>query len=274
MGTFAEQAADLVIHTTKTASFDPPKFWWHNGDRKAKTPGTFYARAADYPEGLGAPWAAEDRFDNEQGFAAAELKIAVLLQRSQPFREVKDDTGKTTGVEWLTQWAKGDKILTELLCLVEGYEQPVVWSMKGMTAKAVVGRGGILWAYRDGLLKTACKLARRALPQWSFWLPIASKRTTDGKIAYEDTGFSSFITPPALHFPDNAIDTLFGGQALIDRGEDALALYPDWAEFRRLPGNTVEADAVVETVPALPAARRNVPQPITDADLPADLDTF
>lgn len=266
MATFAEQAADLVVRTGNTASFES-KFWWHNGVKAAKTPGSFYARAADYPEGLEEPWHSEERFDNEPGYVAAQLNIAVILQRSQPFREIKDATGKTTGIEWLTQWSKGDKILTELLCLIEGYDQPVVWSMKGMTAKAVVGRGGILQTYRDGLLKTACKLARRALPQWSFWLPIASKRTADGKVAYEDTGFSSFITPPALVLPDNAIDVLFGRQSLITRGEDALNMYPAWEQFKRLPGNIFEGETTVEMVPALPAPHRNVPQMITDASL-------
>lgn len=261
---FADMITGLTVRTNKVVSFEPPKIWYHNGVRQAKTPGSFYTKLAEVPAGLGAPWASDDRFEGEQGYSTTALKIAVLAHRSQPFRKYKDADGRER-IEYMPRWEKGMSIHTELLCLIEGHAEPVVWSMKGLTGAAVTGKGGILQSYRNGLLKEACRMAGQALPEWAFWLPIASKRTSDGKIAYEDTGFGSFITPPALHLPAQPLEALFGGQELIDRGEAALAQYPTWESFKRLPQNTTEGEFTVEAVPALPPGR-NVPQPVTEAD--------
>lgn len=260
MSTFTEQMQSITIHTDKVITFEPARIWWHNGVKQAKTGGSFYARANDFPAGLIAPWAPEERFDGEAGFTTTMLKVAVLAQRSQAFRKFKDADGKDQ-IEYMPRWEKGLSIHTELLCLIEGHDEAVVWSMKGLTGAAVTGRGGILQTYRNGILKEAARLARQALPEWAFWLPIATKRSGE-KIAYEDTGFGSFVTPPALFLPENPIDTLFVGADILDRGADILNDYPDWETTRRLPKNTIEG----EYAPALPAPK-NTPIPIDDTDV-------
>ena len=268
MGTFADQIAALAIPETKLVEFQPPRIWWHNGVKQAKTPGNFYTKAAEFPEALVAPWVPDDRFEGEEGYTTHTLRIAVLAVRSQPFKKFKDNDGKDR-VEYGTRWEPGMSIHTELLCLIEGSDAPVVWSMKGLTGKAVTGKGGILQTYQSGLLKEASRQAKRGLPLWSFWLPIASKKHGD-KIAYEDTGFGSFVTPPALYLPENPIDALFVGGEVLQRGADALNEYASWQDTKRLPEGVVEGE-IVEDAPHPAdikqiAAPRNVPQPVSDAD--------
>lgn len=264
---FADQITALAIPDTKTVSFEPPRMWWHNGDRKSKTGGSFYTRASEFPEGLGEPWNAEERFEGEQGFATLKLNIAVLAYRSQPFRKYQDAAGRDR-VEYATKWEKGMSIHTEVLCMVQGYTTgAVVWSMKGMTGQAVTGKSGIIRSYVDGLLREAGRVAKRGLPLWSFWLPISSKLLSGDKIAYEDTGFGSFVTPPALHLPVNPMDTLFVGQDMLTYGADLLREHEGWADARRLPEGTVNAEYTVEEPRQIAApGGRNVPQPVADDD--------
>ncbi|MFK5283768.1 hypothetical protein ACI3PL_29750, partial [Lacticaseibacillus paracasei] len=65
----------------------------------------------------------------------------------------------------------------------------------------------IVKSYRDGLLKQASRVAKRGLPLWTFWLPIANRRTADGKPAYTEAtdasgkSYGSIVTPPTLYLP-------------------------------------------------------------------------
>lgn len=264
MATFSEQITDLAIPETKPVTFEPPRFWYHNGVKQAKTPGSFYTRASEFAGGLASPWSPEERFDGEAGFSTTALRIAVLAFRSQPFRKWKDAEGKDQ-TEFALRYEKGMTVLTEILCMIEGYDDVCVWSMKGLTGQAVTGKGsGIIPAYVNGLLKEASRIAKKPLPLWSFWLPIASKKVGD-KIAYEDTGYGSFITPPAAFYPANAMDTLFVGPELLSRGDALLREHAEWADFRRMPNGVVNASYTVEEPKQLPAGR-NVPQLIGDDD--------
>lgn len=260
--TFAAQMQGITISNAKVVEFAPPKMWWHNGVKQAKTPGTFYTRASEFPNGL--PWTPEQRFDNEDGYVTETAKIAILAVRQQAFRKDKDDP--QAKVEWLMRWEQGASIYTELLCLLEGHDGPVVWACKGLTGKAVTGKGGILQTYQNGLLKEAARVAGKALPLWTFWLPIASKRTADGKVAYEDTGYGSLVTPPALHLPTNAMDALFVGADVMRLGDSVIGQYPSWEQHKRLPAEVVEGEVV--HAPALPAphANRNIPISIDSVD--------
>jgi hypothetical protein len=255
MTSFADQITDLAIpDSTPTFAFEPPKIWWHNGVKQAKTAGSFYTRASEFANGLSAPWATEERFEGEQGYSTSALKIAVLAVRSQAMRKYKDAEGRDQ-VEWLMRWEQGASVYTELLCMMEGYDGPVVLAVKGLTGKAITGKGGILQNYQNGLLKEAARVAKRSLPLWSFWLPISSKQS-NGKTTYEDTGFGSFVTPPALHLPDAPMDALFVGPELIARGAEILNDMIDWPAFKRLPQNVVEGEVV--NAPQLPAPKNPV----------------
>lgn len=264
MTSFADQITALAIPDTKTVTFEPPRLWWHNGVKQAKTGGSFYTRASEFPAGLTDPWTPEERFEGEQGFATLKLNIAVLAYRSQPFRKYQDAAGKDR-VEYGLKWEKGMSIHTEVLCMIPGYDGAAVWSMKGMTGQAVTGKGGIIRSYVDGMLREAGRIAKRGLPLWSFWLPIGTKLLATDKIAYEDTGFGSFVTPPALHLPANAMDVLFVGSDLLNRGAELLNEHEGWADARRMPEGTVEAEYTVSETPQI-AAPRNVPVAVDEGD--------
>lgn len=257
MSSFAEQIAAVDIPATALPDAQPPRIWWHNGVKVAKTPGNFYTKADEFPGGLAAPWEHDDRFESEAGFSTRTLKIAPLAVRNQPFRKIKDTDGRDR-VEYARRWEAGMSIHTEILCLMEGYDGAVVWSMKGLTGKAVTGKGGILTVYRNGLLREAGLIAKKGLPLWAFWLPISSKMNGD-KIAYEDSGFGSLVTPPALVLPDAPLDTLFVGPDVLQRGADVLHDMAAWADYKRLPDNVVEGEVVYAALPAPAATGRNVP---------------
>lgn len=265
---FADMIKDVAIpETAGRQNDDLPRIWWHNGVRQAKTGGSFYTKQAEFAGGLDAPWAQDERFEGEVGYSTVELKIAVLSYRTQPFVQQEKLPGeKFARKQFLTRWEPGAKLYTEVLCFIAGFREPVVWCSDGLTGKAVSSKTGILKTYEGGLLSQAEGIAGQQMPLWSFWLPIATKRTADGKIAYEDTGFGSFVTPPALLLPKDALDTLFVGPELLERGARIMRQHARWAQQKRLPENTIEAEYTVTATPALPAPR-NVPVDIETADI-------
>lgn len=237
-----------------------PRIWWHHGDRKAKTPGSFYTRSEDWVGDLPAPWTADDRFDGETGWAATVLKILPITYRNQPFRRIEQ--GGKTRREYVARWEQGMSIHTELLCLVEGLEGPVVWSMKGMTGAAVTGKGGIFPQARQALIGPAEKALKKKVPMHAFWLPIG-QRLKDGKPDYVTLEQGSVITPPALRMPDldgrDLLNALYAGKATIEYAGELREQYEGWRHERR------SAEPMDEVAPA--PVGRNVPQPV-------DLDEF
>ena len=271
---FADMIKGIAIPETAPRSGDSlPMIRWYNGAKAARpnqadTPGDFYTRASNFPSGLGEPWKNDTRFENDNGgYSTETLKIAILAYRQQPFRDERDPVSNKVipgSRQWFTKWEKGMQLYTEVLCFVEGYDGVAVWASDGLTGKAVTGKGGIIKTYELGLLAEAERVAGgQQLPLWSFWLPISTKRTADGKIAFEDTGYGSLITPPALHLPKDALDTLFVGAELLEKGARLMRQQARWAEQKRLPANVVEG---VVVAPALPAPR-NVPVNIDSADI-------
>lgn len=249
---FADQISGATIPQVEMSTDEPPRIWWHNGVKNAKTSGNFYTKETELLHAPNPPWAQVDRFDGEVGFTTERLSIAVIGHRAQAFIR----NGKDTPPTWLTKWEKGAQIYTEMLCFVPGIDGPVVWAMRGLTGKAVTGKGGILGTYQAGLLRDASKVAGKALPLWTFWLPIATLRDTAGKIVYSDTGHGSTVTPPALYLPKDALDTLYVGNDMLSEGALIREQYADW--FKRRRGN----EAAEET-PAAPAYR-NAPQQVED----------
>ncbi len=261
---YADQIKSLALPTVPTAQAEFPRIGWRNGVKAAKMPGFFYAKAGDFPDGLGAPWQAERVYDNEDGYKALELRIAPIASRVQPFKDERDPVTNRTiqgSRQWFTKWERGMQLYTEILCLMEGYSGPVVFYSDGLTGKAV---GIALRTYQNGLLQEAARVAGQGLPMWAFWLPIASKLQNDGKPAYEDTGYGPFVTPPTLHLPENPLDTLFVGPDVMEQATAIYQQHVKWATTLRLPNNTVEGEIVsIVNTPRQIAAPRTVPQPLS-----------
>jgi hypothetical protein len=246
-----------TIEDLPTSQLEPGRFIWLHGVKQARTSGVFYAKESEFSTEPPAPWGLDNRFDNERGYSASELRIAIIGTRTQWFVPGVDGKAPT----YLGHYEAGAKKHLEVLCLVDGLDDPMVFSASGMNkAKPMQD---IIKAYNDGLLKQASRIAKRGLPPWSFWLPIKNKVTAEGKTAYIEAAdsagktYGSVVTPPALYLPGDAMETLFVGADALRRGADVRDTYASWFEARRLPPQVLEG----EVLPALPAPR-NTPQEI------------
>jgi len=241
------------------------RIWWHNGVSKAKTAGSFYTRAEDWAGPLPEPWQGVERFEGELGWFAETLKIVPLTYRSQPFAAVKDAAGNKRR-EYAAKWQQGMSIHTEILCLVEGVEGPVVWSVKGMVGKEVLNT--VFAQARQRLIVPGEARLRKRLPMWSFWLPVTQRRTAAGKLDYVSFPEGGEISPPALVLPDlhgpDLLNALYVGKALFEEAAAIRQQYEEWRHERR--GNEPEVlNAVpVHAVPVTAATNgRNEPQALT-----------
>ncbi len=256
-----EELSSFDYQTYNDAEGDGlPRVWWHNGDKKTKTPGDFYTRAEYWVGEPPGPWAPVDRFDDEAGFAAPLLKVLPITYRSQAFRRIEQ--GGKVRREYIPQWEPGASLHTEILCLVEGLEGPVVWSAKGMTGAAITGKSGIFVTARKLLIGEAERRLKKKVPMHAFWLPVGV-RQKDGKTDYVTLDQGSVITPPALRLPalegSPLLNALYAGRETIEYAGELRAEYETWRQEKRV--NEPEPES------AAPApAGRNVPQPIDPND--------
>lgn len=232
---------------------------WMHGNKAGKTPGAFFGKATEFNGTPAAPWASDDRFDDDPGYSASTLRLAFIAWRQQWYSQAEDGPKL-----WLPDYQPGAKKQVEYIVFAEGVDEPMILTLAKFTkAKPIQD---IVKAYRDGLLRQASRIAGRGLPLWSFWLPIGGKQNA-GKPVYEEVqrggaGTGAYVTYPVATLPADAMDTLFVGADVLQRGADVARQYARWTQERRLPQNVIEG----EVLPALPAPR-NVPQPVEDEDL-------
>jgi hypothetical protein len=117
-----------TIEDLPTGQLTPGTFYWLHGAKTGKIPGCFYVKAAEVGDVPPAPWVADDRYDNEQGYAAPALKIAIIGYRSQWYTQQEQGKPKI----WITGYEKGAKKHTDFLCFAEGIEAPMILSADGM----------------------------------------------------------------------------------------------------------------------------------------------
>jgi hypothetical protein len=247
-------------------------FYWYHGSNRAgaKTPGVFYVKNTEIAEAPDAPWQLDSRFEDqpepEYGYSAALLKIAPILWHAQWYMPSEQQVGKRRGPkQWITGYEKGAQKHLDLICLVEGMPEPMVLAADGQNKCGALL--DILSAYRNGLLRQATfrarKNGRKVVPPWTYWLPIANKKTGDGKTDYvkvtapgSDDG--SIVTPPALFLPPGAIDSL---TVTADQFRTAAEIYTAFLAWSRDPYTfTPNAPQLTDG--------RNVPQEVSEDDLP------
>jgi hypothetical protein len=255
-------------------------FYWLHGTNKggSKTPGVFYTKDTEVAEPPSAPWQPDSRYEDqdepERGYSAALLKIAPIIWHSQwylPANEEED--GRRRGPKrWITGYQEGAQKHLDLICLVEGVPDPMLFVADGQNKCGAML--DILARYRAGLLRQATFRAKRGgkkiVPPWTFWLPISSKKTTDGKIDYQkvlvngvDKG--SVVTPPALFLPPDAIESLLISPEQFQLAAEVYTAYLAWSREMRQPPNVTNATYTVSGPPQLPLGR-NVPVPIDESD--------
>lgn len=241
-----------------------PRIGWRNGQQvktrqgMSEEAGFFYLSERSVQSAPSVPWQAAQVYQNEDGYTAEALRVAIIGKRSQAFTEDRD-TGKRV---WYDTWEKGRRIYTEYLALAEGLAGPIVWAAKGMHAKAI---DTVLKAYKAGLLKDAAAVAGQKLYPWTFWLPFSTERDARGKIIYADTGYGSTYTPPAVLYPADPMDALYVGRDALDLG---LAIHQQyttdgWFQAKRTNSSEAAHEAVrTAPQPAGPAFTKDLgPRP-------------
>lgn len=217
-----------------------PRMWWYNGSKQAGTNGFFYTSAREFPNGLTEPWEQVEKYDDEVGYMATTLSIAIVRKRVQAYTETRigNDVTKT----WHKHYKPNHnmKLYTELLCLVKGMDDPVVWIVKGMTGRAVTKKGeGIVDQHHDAVFKQAAATwrAQGEIPSWAFWTTITAPTNAKGKPDYVDTGYGSHVTPPRLSLANpvnrDVLKQLYVGRELLEIGKTLYVETADWQKQLR-----------------------------------------
>lgn len=236
MTEFNVEGFSFTPDTTERAAEMYPRIWWYNGAKQAGTNGHFYTNEREFAE-CPTGWTQVERYDDEVGYTADALRIAVIRKRVQAYSE--DRSSGMAIKTWHPHYKPGYRLYTELLCLVEGIEEPVVWVVKGMLGKHVTSKFGLLQHHHDNIIKQAMTTWKGdgVVPPWAFWVPIKADTTDKGKPVYTDTGYGSHVTLPKLdiplHVPREVLVGLYVGRAVLDNGLKIYQESAEWAKTQR-----------------------------------------
>lgn len=214
-----------------------PRIIWLSTTKTAGVVGKFYAKA-DAVGTMAGPWEAVERFDDEQGYETSRLRIVPIRKRSQAYTEVT--VGGLRSKTWETHYKAGAgmRIYTELLCYVEGYDELVVWPIKGLVGRAVTAKTGSVFSDAKAVLVEAKKTAKGAIPEFAFWVPISCPIGPKGKVVTTSTGYGSDVVlpqydiDPATITRQTCID-LYVGKAMLAKADAAYKASADWARAVR-----------------------------------------
>lgn len=244
-----------------------PRLGWRNGAKQARTNGFFYIKADDLNEAPdGELWEEATVYDDEVGYRAPSARIACVGYRQQAFF-VEETGAQYPTTIWLPRYEAGAKLYTELLCWVDGLDELVSFNIKGMTGKAVTGKGGILHQHKK-MVHDIGKGISASFNVWAFWMQIGGTVDSKGQPLYTDTGYKSFVTLPALVPPDPTLTPLQLGETLFvgkEQYADLTSTYHaykanGWFEQQR--GNVAPVEQT-----AAPVASYHEPI-ILDEDIP------
>lgn len=258
-----------TIEDLPTGDLKPGVIWWLHGAKagQTKAPGVWYAKATEFADIPGTPWEMDNRFEDEQGYSTPHLRMAIIGWRQQWFTQDKNNPKSLP--RYIAGYQEGASKHVEVLAMLDGMEEPFIISVKGFhKTKAVLDA---IREYENGLLKQASRIAKRALPRWTFYLPFKNRLNNKGETDYieaadgEGKKYGSVVTPPAVYLPENAMEECFVGEAVLRRGADIHAQYRDWFKQRRLAPNEIDAVYTVEETLALPAPK-NAPLPYDPAE--------
>lgn len=255
-------------------------YWLHGSNKGgAKTPGVLYVKDTEIADIPSDPWQNDGRYEDqenpERGFSAAMVRIAPIIWHAQwymPERSEDDQPRRRRGPKrWIQGYQDGAQKHLDLICLVEGLSDPMVISADGQNKCGAFL--DILSKYRNGLLRQATmrarKSGRRAPPPWSYWLPVANKRTPDGKTDYvkvydgagKETG--AVVTPPALFLPPDAIDSLLVTPEQFKQAADLYFAFQEWSKEQRVYVEQPQAQLTS-------GSHRNVPEDYDEGEFSDD----
>lgn len=259
-------ALNYVPDTEPTESDGYARLVWLSTTKSAGIVGKFYAKAESFGP-MRAPWQAAERFTDEAGYETSRLKIIPIRKRSQAYTEVT--TAGLRSKSWESHYKRdaGMRIYTEILCYIEGYDDLVVWPVKGLVGRAVTAKSASVFSDAKAVLLEAKKTATGAIPEFAFWVPITAPIGAKGKVVTTSTGYGSDVVLPQY---DIAADTitrqtcvdLYVGKAMLAKAAAAYTDSADWARAQR-ENEPPPAGFVLGVVPD---GIRNAIKPITEED--------
>lgn len=235
-----------------------PRVYYFNGvDAKTvRTNGEFYTKSE-----AGEPWKPSNRFPDEEGYSVPELWFAPIAYREQWF--IPDPVTKRT--QWLAHYEPGARKYSEQIGFVRGIESPAVLVSKGMTSRALYGKGGVFETFAQTVGAGYRKIAKMTAPGWALYVPIIPPVDKKGNPAYTSTGHGSTTTPPVLNSKYTGtlddINALYVGADLLALGAELIIQYKTWIDTRR-GGHEAQPLPV-----HLREESRNEPQPYADDEI-------
>jgi hypothetical protein len=214
-----------------------PRIIWLSTTKTSGVVGKFYAKQ-DAVGAMGEPWQACDRFDDEAGYETSRLRIVPIRKRSQAYTEVTVNGLRSKTWEAHYKPNAGMRIYTELLCFVEGYDDLVVWPVKGLVGKAVTAKAGSVFADAKLVLAEAKKTANTSIPEFAFWVPISAPIGPKGKVVTTSTGYGSDVVLPQYDIDPATITRqtcvdLYVGKAMLAKADEAYKATTTWAKDLR-----------------------------------------
>jgi len=181
-----KNAAKQVQWTEDKEKASYARIRWNNGRKVGRTgePGQFYVKA-QYMNACPDGWAESSLYPNEEGYESPDIALVPIARRTQPFTMIDGS------MIWHKHWErdKGMKLYTEIVCLMRGYTEPVIFACKGWIAGRITGaKHSVLSNHNDWVVKTANAQAEAALPQWAFWVEFGGAVDAQKKPLFVEVG--------------------------------------------------------------------------------------
>jgi hypothetical protein len=248
--------ATLDLKDYNEGRIGPPRInWWNDA-------GKFYSTAVGWREALEEPWRPTNRFEGEDGYEALQLDLAVIHVRKRPF--IKNSDGKR---EYLSEWRDGTQYHSEYLVMINGIEEPAVFSVHGMAGRAMAD---IKKLFEATVLRAARKAAPKGvkIPLWACWMPIGMNKDANGRAIRTRTGHGSNpVVLPALLLPSDddaaCFKQLYVGKDILQWGTELYHEYQPWAKYE---DEQPEVQAI--EVPSKPDELDAQSDEAVEADLP------
>lgn len=239
---------------TQTETAQLARIRWNHGRRVGRvgTAGVFYAKEQAFtsaPDG----WRVSELY-SDGGWESDTLQMVPLLKRSQPF--TTDASGTAV---WHAHWQANAnmRIYTEVLAMIAGYDDPVIFTAKGWTGQRVAGaKRSVMSDHIDYVWKPAQSLGA-TLPPWAFWCTVAGAVDVKNQPLFIEVGGAQKVVLQDLTLhgitapcTEKQIDALYIGDDLYDRVNAIREQYiaEKWQDQKR--GNVV---ADVSDTPAAAA---------------------
>lgn len=230
------------VQVTRTTEGDGlGRFRWNNGMKVGRnaSAGMWYAKSEAFVGSLPTGWARSLAFEGD-GYEAKQIKMLPILKRSQPFTKSGDS------VVWHAEWQAnaGMKMYTEVLCLLEGYDEPLVMTGKGWAASRITHyKRGVFGEQTEYITKPASAQADKPLQPWAFWHTIGGAYSKGGEPVFVEVGSGTQkthlhdIVLVGVNGPadDALLDALYVGDELYEKATKIYTVYTvaEWHKEKR-----------------------------------------